>query len=143
MRPMALPMAPPLVAMGPSRPAEPPLPAVPPLPASPTYADGSAVPVSAMTTEELAAAAGAFPAPQPAKLPTYTPEQLDAMSDLERSIAQTSAAPAPEQPGLSYEGVPSIEESHAEMKLKEELRDEAAKRTGLPMLKTKKAWGQS
>jgi len=114
---------------------------------APVYSDGRLVPVSEMTGDELAAAAGSTPYAQPAKLPVYTPEQLDAMSDLERSIARASAAPAPEQPGLSYEGVPSIEESHAEMKLKEELRKETVasmKQGGMkidpPVRKLGKQW---
>jgi hypothetical protein len=92
---------------------------------APTFADGQPVPVSVMTTEELAAAAGAFPTPQPTKLPTYTPEQLDAMSDLERSIARASAAPAPEQPDDS-EAVAQLAD---ELRQRDEVREELRKET--------------
>ena len=71
-----------------------------PTPAAPADANGRGLPIDAWTMDELAVAAGPTPEAQPAKLPTYTPEQLDAMTDLERSIARASAAPAPEQPEL-------------------------------------------
>jgi hypothetical protein len=117
-----------------------------PAPAGPVYSDGRPVPPSEMTTDELAAAAGPAPEAQAARLPTYTPEQLDAMTDLERSIARASAAPPPE-PLDDAEAVQAVAD---ELRQRDEVRDELHKEQierlkegGLKIDPPVRKWGQS
>ena len=112
----------------------------------PTDASGRRLALHELTDDELARLAGERPEPQPTKLPTYSEAELDAMTPLERDAARVAMAGEPAKPDLSYQGVPSIEESREEMRVKEELRKETVasmKAGGLPFDPPRRKWGKS
>jgi hypothetical protein len=107
-----------------------------PEPDGPTDANGNPVPMDQRTSSELAEAAGAFPkATTPEE--SYTDEQLENMSVMDRLAYLSGAAPKVERDDSD------LAEINAELEARAEHREEAAKQTGLPMFEAKPLkWNQ-
>jgi hypothetical protein len=108
---------------------------------APTYENGSPIPVAQMTDIELSIAAGPTPEAQPATLPSFTDEQFENLSVLDRLAVQAGHPPEVKQ---SDAGIAEVNaELEARAKYREETNQQQMESGTLPMLQTKKARGQS